>query len=68
MGTFLSVPVTDVESEEGSSSDLGLAFGVSAMQGWRSGEFRKVHSIAPQRQYFEAIKTYTILVSLRDYV
>jgi hypothetical protein len=47
MGTFLSVPVTDVESEEGSSSDLGLAFGVSAMQGWRSGEFIKVHSIAP---------------------
>ena len=41
MGTFLSVPVTDVETEEGSSSELGLAFGVSAMQGWRSGEFGK---------------------------
>jgi len=36
MGTFLSTPVTEFESEGGSEAD-GLVYGVSAMQGWRSG-------------------------------
>ena len=34
MGAYLSTPITDKESEEG--SDTKYSFGVCAMQGWRT--------------------------------
>ena len=37
MGTYLSTPNTDKESESGQTAD-GWAFGVSSMQGWRRSQ------------------------------
>ena len=38
MGTFLSQPVTEQETDEALLPNAhGLSYGVSSMQGWRSG-------------------------------
>ena len=43
MGTFLSQPVTEQETDELlSPNEQGLSYGVSSMQGWRSGKSSQV--------------------------
>lgn len=36
MGNFLDVPITEKETEVGEEGSVGLSYGLSAMQGWRS--------------------------------